>query len=231
MPVIDQLRQYGETRRGWLGVRIQQVTDDIAESLSIKPPRGALVAGVDDKGPAKPAGIEPGDVVVKFDGHDVKEMHDLPRIVADTPVGKDVDVVVIRKGKEETHKVKIGRLEDGEKVAAADAGKDARAAAKVGGAEDARARAVRACPTICARSSRSRDNVKGVLVTGVDPSVAIVRRPTSGCRPATSSSRCNIRPSAIRPICRSGSTSSSRRARRSPCCWSPIPTAKRASWR
>ena len=90
--VIDQLQQFGETRRGWLGVRIQQVTDEIAESLSIKPPRGALVAGVDDKGPAKPAGIEPGDVIVKFDGKDIKEMRDLPRVVADTPVGKDVDV-------------------------------------------------------------------------------------------------------------------------------------------
>ena len=77
-------------RRGWLGVRIQQVTDEIAESLNIKPARGALVAGIDDKGPAKPAGIEPGDVIVKFDGKDIKEMRDLPRIVADTPVGKDV---------------------------------------------------------------------------------------------------------------------------------------------
>jgi serine protease Do len=114
--VIDQLRQFGETRRGWLGVRIQQVTDDIAESLNIKPTRGALVAGVDDKGPAKPAGIEPGDVVVKFDGRDIKDMRDLPRVVADTPVGKDVDVVVIRKGKEETKTVKLGRLEDGEKA-------------------------------------------------------------------------------------------------------------------
>ena len=90
MPVIDQLQQFGETRRGWLGVRIQQVTDEIAESLNIKPARGALVAGVDDKGPAKPAGIEPGDVIVKFDGKDIKEMRDLPRVVADTPVGKDV---------------------------------------------------------------------------------------------------------------------------------------------
>ena len=100
-------------------MRIQQVTDDIAESLSIKPARGALVAGVDDKGPAKPAGIEAGDVIVKFDGQDVKEMRDLPRIVADTPVGKEVEVVVIRKGKEETKTVKLGRLEDGEKQAAA----------------------------------------------------------------------------------------------------------------
>jgi serine protease Do len=123
--VIDQLRQFGETRRGWLGVRIQQVTDDIAESLNIKPPRGALIAGIDEKGPAKPAGIEPGDVVIKFDGRDIKEMRDLPRIVADTAVGKDVEVIVIRKGKEEKKTVKLGRLEDGEKQAALTAKKEA----------------------------------------------------------------------------------------------------------
>src|SRR5207344_152741 len=103
--VVDQLRQFGEMRRGWLGVRIQQVTEEIAESLNIKPARGALVAGVDDKGPAKPAGIEPGDVVVKFDGKEVKDPKDLSRVVADTAVGKEVDVVVIRKGKEESRKV------------------------------------------------------------------------------------------------------------------------------
>src|SRR5213075_2848417 len=65
--VIDQLREFKEVRRGWLGVKIQQVTDEIAESLNIKPARGALIAGVDDKGPSKPAGIEAGDVIVKFD--------------------------------------------------------------------------------------------------------------------------------------------------------------------
>jgi serine protease Do len=112
MAVLDQLREFKEVRRGWLGVRIQQVTDDIAESLGIKPVRGALVAGIDDKGPAKPAGIEPGDVIVKFDGKDIKEMRDLPKIVGDTPIGKDVPVVIIRKGKEETKTVRLGRLED-----------------------------------------------------------------------------------------------------------------------
>ena len=91
VPVIEQLREFKEVRRGWLGVRIQQVSAEIADSLSIKPARGALIAGVDDKGPAKPAGIEPGDVIVKFDGKDIKEMRDLPKIVAETPVGKDVD--------------------------------------------------------------------------------------------------------------------------------------------
>src|SRR6202158_2467830 len=114
--VVDSLRQFGELRRGWLGVRIQQVTDEIAESLSIKPPRGALIAGVEDKGPAKPAGIEPGDVVVKFDGKDIKEPKDLSRVVADTAVGKEVDVVIIRKGAEETRKVTLGRLEDTDKA-------------------------------------------------------------------------------------------------------------------
>jgi serine protease Do len=112
MAVIGQLREFKEVRRGWLGVRIQQVTDDIAESLGMKPARGALVAGIDDKGPAKPAGIEAGDVIVKFDGKDIKEMRDLPKIVGDTPVGKDVPVIIIRKGKEETKTVRLGRLED-----------------------------------------------------------------------------------------------------------------------
>jgi serine protease Do len=169
--VINQLRQYGETRRGWLGVRIQQVTDDIAESLSIKPPHGALVAGVDDKGPAKPGGIEPGDVVVKFDGHDVKEMHDLPRIVADTPVGKQVEVVVIRKGKEETHTIKIGRLEDGEKQAAADAGKD-NAPAQKSVVQKTLGLELSSLSDDLRKKFKVRDNVKGVLVTGVDSSVA-----------------------------------------------------------
>ena len=122
--VIDQLRKYGETRRGWLGVRIQQVTDDIAESLNIKPRarRAGRRRRRSRSGQAR-RHRSAATWSIKFDGHDVKEMHDLPRIVADTPVGKEVEVVVIRKGKEETHTVKIGRLEDGEKLAAADAEK------------------------------------------------------------------------------------------------------------
>jgi serine protease Do len=113
--VIDQLRQFGETRRGWLGVRIQPVTDEIGEALGIKPTRGTLIAGIDDKGPAKAAGIETGDVIVKFDGKDIKETRDLTRQVADTPIDKDVEVVIIRKGKEEKKTVKVGRLDDTDK--------------------------------------------------------------------------------------------------------------------
>ena len=134
--VTGQIQQFGEIRRGWLGVKIQQVTDEIAESLNLKPARGALVAGIDDKGPAKPAGIEAGDVIVKFDGKDIKEMRDLPRIVADTPVGRDVEVIIVRKGKEEKKTVKLGRLEDDKPVKASVTPKRARG--KVGRAEVAR---------------------------------------------------------------------------------------------
>jgi serine protease Do len=165
--VIDQLRQYGETRRGWLGVRIQQVTDDIAESLNIKPPHGALVAGVDEKGPAKPAGIEAGDVIVKFDGHEIHEMRDLPRVVADTPVGKDVDVVIVRKGKEENRTVKLGRLEDGEKQAALTPKKDAAPEEKSVVQKTLGLNLSNMTDDLRSKY-KIKDTVKGVVITGVD---------------------------------------------------------------
>ncbi|QGM47653.1 Do family serine endopeptidase [Methylocystis heyeri] len=121
-PVIDQLQKYGETRRGWLGVRIQNVDDAIAENLGLGAVRGALVAGVDDHGPAKRSDIKAGDVIVKFDGKPIKESRDLPKLVAATPVGKDVELVIVRGGKEQTRTIKLGRLEDGEKVASRDGG-------------------------------------------------------------------------------------------------------------
>jgi len=164
--VVDQLRQFGELRRGWLGVRIQGVTEEIAESLNIKPARGALIAGVEDKGPAKPAGIEPGDVVVKFDGKDIKEPKDLSRIVADTAVGKEVDVVIIRKGAEETRKVVLGRLEDGEKAVQAAAKSQPELEKPV------TQKALGLDLATLSKDLRSRykikDSVKGVIITNVD---------------------------------------------------------------
>jgi len=121
--VVEQLRQFGETRRGWLGVRIQPVTDEIAESLGMKTAKGALVAGVIKGGPVDNGVVLPGDVIIKFDGKDVNDMRDLPRVVADSPVGKAVDVVIIRKGVEQTVQVTLGRLEDGEKLAETEEGK------------------------------------------------------------------------------------------------------------
>jgi serine protease Do len=96
--------------RGWIGVRIQAVTDEIAESLGLDKARGALVASVNDKGPAQTAGIQPGDVVLTFDGRPVTDMRHLPRIVAETAVDKDVTVTVWRKRHEVSLQVKVGRL-------------------------------------------------------------------------------------------------------------------------
>jgi len=147
-------------------VRIQQVTDEIAESLNIKPARGALVAGVDDKGPAKPAGIEPGDVVVKFDGKDVKDPKDLSRVVADTAVGKEVDVVIIRKGNEETRKVTLGRLEDTDKVQASAKTKDEPVEKPV--TQKALGLDLATLSKDLRSKYKIKESVKGVVVTGVD---------------------------------------------------------------
>jgi serine protease Do len=167
--VVDSLRQFGELRRGWLGVRIQQVTDEIAESLNIKPARGALIAGVEDKGPAKPAGIEPGDVVVKFDGKDIREPKDLSRVVADTAVGKEVEVVIIRKGQEETRKVTLGRLEDTDKAVQASAKTKEEPAEK-----PVTQKALGLDLATLSKDLRTRykvkDSVKGVIITNVDGS-------------------------------------------------------------
>ena len=110
--IVPQILANGEIRRGWIGVRIQSVTDEIAATLGLKDMHGALVAGVADDGPAKKAGFETGDLIVKFDGRDVREMRDLPRIVAETPIGKVVKVDVIRAGKARQMSVKVGLLDE-----------------------------------------------------------------------------------------------------------------------
>ena len=167
MPVIDQLRQFHEVRRGWLGVRIQNVDQAIADSLSLGTPRGALVAGIDDKGPAKPAGLRAGDVVVSFDGKPVAQARDLPVIVASTPVGKDVPVVIVRDGKEETVTVKLGQLAETEAVADADPSNDRTAPPAATASE------LGMTLSILTDEQRKKfsvkDNVKGVAVTDVDP--------------------------------------------------------------
>jgi serine protease Do len=120
--VVAQLREFGETRRGWLGVRIQPVTDEIAESLGMKAAKGALVSGIIKGGPVDNGSILVGDVIIKFDGRDIGEMRELPLAVAESPVGKVVDLVLVRKGVEQTVKVTLGRLEEGEKLAEAEGG-------------------------------------------------------------------------------------------------------------
>ena len=116
--VIDQLREYGETRRGWLGVKIQLVTGEIAASLGLGEARGALVAEVTAQGPAQVSGIQPGDVITDFAGRPITQMRDLPRIVANTPVGQSVSVTLLRDGREVTVQVTVGLLEEAETPAA-----------------------------------------------------------------------------------------------------------------
>ncbi len=120
--VVAQLRDFGQARRGWLGVRIQQVTPEIAESLGLKDASGAMIAGVNDGGPADKAKIRAGDIVLKFNGQDVKTMNTLPRIVADTEVGKQVPVVVWRDGKEVTITATLGERPNDTALAAAEPG-------------------------------------------------------------------------------------------------------------
>ncbi len=111
--VVDQLQKYGETRRGWLGVRIQDVTEDVAEAMGLEGTAGALITDVPD-GPAKDAGLLSGDVILKFDGADVEDTRGLVRQVGNTEVGKAVRVVVNREGQTETIMVTLGRREEAE---------------------------------------------------------------------------------------------------------------------
>ncbi|MEO9685515.1 MAG: Do family serine endopeptidase [Tateyamaria sp.] len=111
--VVDQLQEFGETRRGWLGVRIQDVTEDIAEAIGLDPVAGALVTSVPD-GPALDAGMKDGDVITSFAGVDVQDTRGLVRQVGNSPVGETVRVVVFRDGETVTLRVTLGRREEAE---------------------------------------------------------------------------------------------------------------------
>ena len=112
--VIDQLVEFGETKRGWLGVRIQDVTKEIADVENLDEPRGALVASVADNSPSQKAGVKAGDIILEFNGEKIKEMKELPTIVARTEVGKNVKVKIWRNKKEIIKTITLGRLETSE---------------------------------------------------------------------------------------------------------------------
>ncbi|WP_366655156.1 DegQ family serine endoprotease [Fodinicurvata sp. EGI_FJ10296] len=176
--VIDQIVEFGRTRRGWLGVRIQQVTDEIAESLGMDTARGALVAGVTPEGPAAQAGIEAGDVVLEFNGEQIDEMRSLPRIVAETPVGSDVEVVILRRGDEQTVRVDLGELERAEEMGMLEEG-----AAPDRGAPDATSQELEGLGLeLSAITSDLRqqfdlaEDVEGVVITDVNPDSAAAER-------------------------------------------------------
>ena len=112
--VIDQLEKFGETRRGWLGVRIQEVTKEIAEAVGLKKAEGALVASVGEKSPADKAGVKAGDIILKFDARKIDTMRTLPKVVANTEVGKSVKLEIWRDKKLIIKNLKLGRLESSE---------------------------------------------------------------------------------------------------------------------
>jgi serine protease Do len=127
--VVDQLRDFGETRRGWLGVRIQNLDEDMAEAIGLDAVKGALVTDVPE-GPALKAGLKAGDVVLSFGGEEIDDTRELVRVVAETPVGEKVDIVVFRDGKEERLQVEVGLLEEATLAAAPGAPRPEAPAAK-----------------------------------------------------------------------------------------------------
>ncbi len=171
--VIAQLIKFGETRRGWLGVKIQPVTADIAESMGLPMVKGALIADVTKSGPAEKAGIEAGDVIIEFNGRVVNQMRDLPRIVAETEIGKRVQVKVLRKGKEIGVTAEVGRLEDGEKLVAEQDGDSGSAPAVL----TVLGMTVTALNDEQRAKFKTDKDVKGVVITEVTPdSVAADKR-------------------------------------------------------
>lgn len=160
--VVDQLERYGETRRGWLGVKIQPVTPDIAESLGLPEAKGAMVTDV-PTGPAADAGMKAGDVIVSFDGGEVKDPRDLVRRVADAPVGEAVKVTVIRDGKPVDLQVTLGRRELAEGKAASADGKG-----EAGDTPALGMTVVPLTPELAAQLGVGRD-AQGLVVQSVDP--------------------------------------------------------------
>ena len=161
-PVIDQLIKSGAVKRGWLGVHIQTVTDEIAETLGLDKTGGALVASVIENSPADKSRIKPGDVILTFDGKTVDGMRSLPRIVAETEVGKDTQVSVWRNGEVKRLSVAVGELEDGAEVASRNTEKES---------EDAEIKAIGLTLSTITSKMRSRfklaKDTKGLVVTKV----------------------------------------------------------------
>ncbi|MEM7173256.1 MAG: DegQ family serine endoprotease [Pseudomonadota bacterium] len=166
--VISQLRDNGEVHRGWLGVRIQSVNEELAEGLKMGEPRGALVASVTEEGPAEKAGIKQGDVILTFDGRDVSEMRKLPRMVAETPIGKDVKVTVWRRGAEETFVVNLGKL-DVEAVLASTGNPEPEEDVTDSGEIPSLGLALGTITPRLQSEFQLDDGAKGVVVTEVDP--------------------------------------------------------------
>jgi serine protease Do len=165
--VVDQIIEFGRTKRGWLGVRIQSVTPELAESLGLQKPEGALVAGVTEGGPAAKAGIETGDVILQFDGKPISESRRLPRVVADTPVDKQTSVQVWRKGARKDLPVTLGELEAAEESGLLASTTDSQSDSAKPQELDALGVTLSALTDALKKQYTLADDQKGVVVTAV----------------------------------------------------------------
>lgn len=165
--VVDQIIEFGRTKRGWLGVRIQSVTPELAESLGLQKPEGALVAGVTEGGPAAKAGIETGDVILQFDGKPISESRRLPRVVADTPVDKQTSVQVWRKGTRKNLPVTLGELEAAEESGLLASTTDSQSDANKPQELDSLGVTLSALTDALRKQYTLADDQKGVVVTAV----------------------------------------------------------------
>ncbi|PZQ49498.1 MAG: serine protease [Rhodovulum sulfidophilum] len=166
--VVDQLRDFGETRRGWLGVRIQNVDPDVANALGLKEAKGALVTDVPD-GPALKAGMKSGDVIVKFGDEEIDDTRELVRVVADTATGTDVPVIVYRDGKETTLTVAVGKLEE-TTLAAAPGGPESEQGQAQSGQAVVLGMTVAPITDELRQQYQIDDSVSGLVVTAVEDS-------------------------------------------------------------
>jgi serine protease Do len=168
-PVIADLQKFGKTRRGWLGVRIQSANDEIADSLGLPDHNGAVISAVTPNGPAAKAGIKAYDVIRSFDGKPIDEMRQLPRVVAETPINKQVDIAIIREGKPMSVTATVGELPDDDdtQVAKADAPPKAPEQGKQSAIADLGLSGATMSPSLRERYDLPAD-VQGVVVTDVD---------------------------------------------------------------
>ena len=181
LQVVDQLKQFGETRRGWLGVHVQNVTGEIAASLGLKEPAGALVASITPDSPAAAAGLKTSDVILKFDGQIIDTMRALPRAVAGTAIGKEVELQVFRNGETMPLKVTIGRLpQDAEEEEVAEEEQDQGAAPEEGEGEIDHEDLLGLSIALLTEELRAQfqigKSVEGVVITQVDPDSAAAQK-------------------------------------------------------
>jgi serine protease Do len=174
-PVVEQLKQFGRTHRGWLGVKIQEVTDEVADSIGLKKPIGALVAGITKGGPAAKASLQEGDVITSYNGKEITEMRFLPRLVAETKIGETVEITLMRKGKEIKTKITVGELKEGAEGEAESSNTPSKKSAPVTGT-------IVLGMTVSTLSEDDRKalklnaDVKGVLITDISNNSDATRR-------------------------------------------------------